>query len=69
LTPPLQTTGPPPRPPQPQVQAVGILKPAAAIRSNMAKSVPTTGAVVEKGVRPEKTKKSWFATVFRATDL
>jgi hypothetical protein len=56
--PPLQTTKPPPCPPQPQVQAAGIPKPDAAVRSNMAKPVPTTGAVVEKGVGPEKTKKS-----------
>jgi hypothetical protein len=69
LTLPLQTTEPPPRPPQPQAQASGIPKPAAAVRSDVAKPVPTTGAVVEKGARPEKTKKSWFATIFRATDL
>jgi hypothetical protein len=69
LTPSLQTSEPPPHPPQPQVQATGIPKPAAAVRSNMAKPVPTTEAVAEKGVGPEKTKKSWFATVFRATDL
>jgi hypothetical protein len=35
----------------------------------MVKPVLTTGAVAEKGVGPEKTKKSWFATVFRATNL
>jgi hypothetical protein len=65
----LQTTEPPPRPPQPQVQAAGIPKPAAAVRSNMAKSVLTTRAVAEKGTGPKKTKKSRFAIVFRATDL
>jgi hypothetical protein len=69
LRPPLQTTKPPPRPPQPQGQAAGIPKPAAAVRSNMAKHVPTTGAVAEKGAGPKKTKKSWFATIFHATDL
>jgi hypothetical protein len=69
LTPPLQTTEPPPRPLQPQVQAAGIPKPAATVRSDMAKAVPTIGAVAEKGAGPEKTKKSWFATVFCATDL
>jgi hypothetical protein len=69
LTPPLQTTESPPRPPQPQVQAAGIPKPAAAVRSDVDKTFPTTGAVAEKGVGPEKTKKSRFATVFRATDL
>jgi hypothetical protein len=51
------------------VQAVGIPKPTAAVRSNMAKLVPTTGAVVEKGAESEKIKKSWFATVFCAIDL
>jgi hypothetical protein len=50
------------------VQATGIPKPAAAVRSNMAKPVPTTGIVEEKGVGPEKTKKYRFATVFHATD-
>jgi hypothetical protein len=69
LTPPLQTTEPPPRPPQPQVQAAEIPKPAAAVRSDVAKPVPTTRAVAEKGVGPEKTKKSRFATIFRAIDL
>jgi hypothetical protein len=69
LTPPLQTTEPPPRPPQPQVQASGIPKLAAAVRSDMAKPVSTTGAVAEKGAGPEKMKKSRFATVFHATDL
>jgi hypothetical protein len=69
LTPQLQTTEPPPQPPHPQVQALGIGKPAAAFRSDMAKPVPTTGVVAEKGVGPEKTKKSWFAIVFRAIDL
>jgi hypothetical protein len=68
-TPLLQTTEPPPRPPQPQAQASGIPRPAVAIRSDMAKPVPTTEAVAEKGAKPEKTKKSRFATVFRATDL
>jgi hypothetical protein len=69
ITPPLQTTEPPPRPPQPQVQATRIPKPAAAVRSNMAKPVSTTGTVAEKGAGPEKIKKSQFATVFHATDL
>jgi hypothetical protein len=69
LTPPLQTTEPPPRPPQPQVQAARIPKPATAVRSNMAKPVPTTRVVVEKGAEPEKTKKSRFTTVFHATYL
>jgi hypothetical protein len=46
-----------------------IPKPAAAVRSDVAKSVPTTGAVAKKGARPEKTKKSLFATVFHAIDL
>jgi hypothetical protein len=58
LTPPLQTIEPPPRPPQRQVQTARIPKPAATIRSNMAKLVPTTGAVAEKGAGPKKTKKS-----------
>jgi hypothetical protein len=62
-------TEPPPCPPQPQVQAVGIPKPAAVVRSIVAKPVPTTEAVAEKGAGPEKTKKSRFATVFHATDL
>jgi hypothetical protein len=69
LTSPLQTTEPPPRPPQPQVQASRIPKSAAAIRSDMAKPVPTTEAVAEKGARPKKTKKSRFATIFRTIDL
>jgi hypothetical protein len=69
LMPLLQITEPPPHPPQPQVQATGIPKPATVVRSNMAKLVPTTGTVAEKGVGPKKTKKSWFATVFCATDL
>jgi hypothetical protein len=69
LTPPLQTTEPPPRPPQPQVQAAEIPKPATAVRSIVAKPVLTTGAVAEKGGGPEKTKKSRFAIVFCATDL
>jgi hypothetical protein len=51
------------------VQAAGIPKPAAAVRSNMAKPVLTTRAVAEKGTGPKKTKKSWFATVFHAIDL
>jgi hypothetical protein len=68
-TPPLPTTEPPPRPPQLEAQALGIPKPAAAGRSDVAKPVPTTGPVVEKGAGPEKAKKSWFATVFRCTDL
>jgi hypothetical protein len=51
------------------VQASGIPKLAAAVRRDMAKPVPTTGAVAEKGARLEKTKKSRFATVFRGTDL
>jgi hypothetical protein len=69
LTPPLPTTEPPPQPPQPQAQASGIPKPAAAVRSDMAKLVPTTGPVAEKGAGPEKAKKSQFATVFRCIDL
>jgi hypothetical protein len=51
------------------VQASGIPKPAAAVRSDMAKPVSTTGAVAEKGVGPEKMKKSRFSTVFHAIDL
>jgi hypothetical protein len=51
------------------VQASGIPKPTATIRSDMAKLVLTTGAVAEKGAGPEKTKKSRFATIFHATDL
>jgi hypothetical protein len=69
LTPPLQMTKPPPHPPQPQVQATEVPRPAAAVRSDVAKQVPTTGAGAEKGARPEKTKKSQFAIIFRATDL
>jgi hypothetical protein len=69
LMPPLQMTEPPPRPPQPQLQAIEIPRPAVAVRSDVAKPVPTTGTGAEKGVGPEKTKKSWFATIFRATDL
>jgi hypothetical protein len=65
----LPTTEPPPRPLQPQAQASGIPKPTAAVRGDMAKPVPTTGVVAEKGAKPKKTKKSRFATVFRATDL
>jgi hypothetical protein len=68
-TPLLPTTEPPPRPPQPQAQASGIPKPAATVRSDVAKPVPTTEPVEEKGAGPEKAKKSWFATVFRCTDL
>jgi hypothetical protein len=66
---PLQMTEPPPQPPQPQVQAAEIPRPAAAVRSDVAKPVPTTRAGAKNGVRPEKTKKSQFATVFRATNL
>jgi hypothetical protein len=68
-TPPLPTTEPPPRPPQPQAQASGIPKPATAIRSDVAKLVPTTGPLAEKGAGPKKAKKSQFATVFCCTDL
>jgi hypothetical protein len=68
-TSPLPTTEPPPRPLQPQAQASGIPKPAAAIRSDVAKPAPTTRPVVEKGAGPEKAKKSQFATVFRFIDL
>jgi hypothetical protein len=68
-TPSLPTTEPTPRPPQPQAQASGIPKPATAIRSDMAKPVPPTGPVAEKGAGPEKAKKYWFATVFRCTNL
>jgi hypothetical protein len=64
-TPPLPTTEPTPRPPQPQAQASGIPKPAVAVRSDVAKPVPTTGPVAEKGAGPEKLKKSRFATVYR----
>jgi hypothetical protein len=67
--PPLPTTEPPPRPPQPQAQALGIPKPAVAVRRDVAKPVPTTGPVAEKGARPVKAKKSRIATVFRCTDL
>jgi hypothetical protein len=35
----------------------------------MAKAVSTTRAVAVKGAEPEKIKKSWFASIFRATDL
>jgi hypothetical protein len=69
LTPLLQTTEPPPHPPQPQLQASGIPKLAATVRNDMAKPVPTTGAVTENGARPEKTNKSRFTTVFRTIDL
>jgi hypothetical protein len=65
----LPTTEPPPRPPQPQVQALGIPKSAAAVRSDVAKQVLTIGPLAEKGAGPEKAKKSQFATVFRYTDL
>jgi hypothetical protein len=68
-TPPLPTTEPPPQPLQPQAQASGIPKPAAAVRSDVAKQVLTTGPVAEKGAGPEKAKKSWFATIFRYADL
>jgi hypothetical protein len=51
------------------VQATGIRKPAAVVRSVVAKLVPTTRAVAEKGAGLEKTKKSRFTTVFHATDL
>jgi hypothetical protein len=51
------------------VQAAGIPKPTATVRSDVAEPIPTTGVVVEKGAGPEKTKKSWFATVFHAIDL
>jgi hypothetical protein len=51
------------------VLASGIPKPAAAVRSDVAKLVLTTGAVAEKGVGPEKMKKSRFTTIFRTTDL
>jgi hypothetical protein len=69
VTPPLQTTEPLPRPPQPQVQAVELPSPAAAVRSNVAKPIPTTGAGAKKGAGPEKIKKSRFTTIFRAIDL
>jgi hypothetical protein len=68
-TPPLPTTEPTPRPPQPQAQASGIPKPAASIRSDVAKPVPTIGPLAEKGARPEKAKKSRFAAIFCYTDL
>jgi hypothetical protein len=68
-TPPLPKTKPPPQPPQPQAHASGIPKCAATVRSDVAKPVPTTGPVAEKGAEPEKAKKSRFATVFRCTDL
>jgi hypothetical protein len=66
---PLPTTEPTPRPLQPQAQTSGIPKPAAAVRSDMAKPVPTTGPVAKKGAGPEKAKKSRFATVFYCTNL
>jgi hypothetical protein len=69
LTPPMPTTKPTPQPPQPQAQASGIPKPAAAVRSDVAKPVLTTGLVAEKGAGPKKVKKSRFATVFRCTNL
>jgi hypothetical protein len=37
--------------------------------SDVAKPVPTTGVVAEKGAGPEKTNKFRFATVFHAIDL
>jgi hypothetical protein len=68
-TPPLPTTKPPPRPPQPQAQALGIPKPTTAVRSDVAKPVPTTGPAAEKGAEPRKAKKSRFATIFCYIDL
>jgi hypothetical protein len=68
-TPPVPTTEPTPQPPQPQAQTSGIPKPAAAVRSDMTKPVPTIGSVAENGARPEKVKKSRFVTVFRCTNL
>jgi hypothetical protein len=68
-TPPVPTTEPTPQPPQPQVQASGIPKPTVAVRSDVAKPVPTTDLVVEKGAGPEKLKKSRFATLFCCTNL
>jgi hypothetical protein len=65
----LPTTKPTPRPLQPEEQASGIPKPAAAVRSDVAKLVLTTGSVAEKDAGPEKVKKSWFGTVFRCTNL
>jgi hypothetical protein len=57
-TPPLPTTEPTPQPPQPQAQPSEIPKPTAAVRGDVAKPVPTTGPVTEKGAGPEKVKKS-----------
>jgi hypothetical protein len=54
----LPTTEPTPRPTQPQAQPSEIPKPAAAIRGDVAKPVPTTGPITEKGVGPDKVKKS-----------
>jgi hypothetical protein len=68
-TPPLPTTEPTPRPPQPQAQPSGIPKLAAVVRSDVAKPVPTTGPVTEKGADPEKVKKSRSTTIFRCTNL
>jgi hypothetical protein len=68
-TPPLPAPELTPRPPQPQAQAARIPKPTAAVRSDVAKPVPTIGPVAEKGTGPEKAKKSRFATVFCCTNL
>jgi hypothetical protein len=66
---PVPTTKPTPQPPQPQAHALGIPKPPAIVRSDVAKPVLTTDSVAEKGAGPEKVKKSWFATVFHCTNL
>jgi hypothetical protein len=63
-TPLLPTTEKTSRPSQPQAQPLEVLKPTATVRGDMAKPVPTTGPVTEKGAGPEKVKKSRFATVF-----
>jgi hypothetical protein len=69
LTAPLPAPKPTPRPPQPQAHTSGIPKPAAIVRSDIAKPVPTTGPVAEKGAGPEKAKKSRFTTVFRCINM
>jgi hypothetical protein len=68
-SPPLQSTGATPRPPQAQVQPPEAGRPTAAAGSGVTGPTPTTGTVTEKGARAEKVKKSQFSTVFRSTDL
>jgi hypothetical protein len=48
-TPLLPTTEKTSRPSQPQAQPLEVLKPTATVRGDMAKPVPTTGPVTEKG--------------------